>query len=143
MRGRAALICFLIAFAASSACAASPKLVYRIDSVTATIVNNRLVIDATGAVRSGGWAKPTLRLHEVAVPEARTLDVDFVATPPRHRAVVVQAILPVSTKLKTHLPHYGVAEVKIVSETNSVTVPITAQGAEQQNARRFAAKSRD
>jgi hypothetical protein len=140
MRARAAFICFLIALTASAAMAASPKLVYRIDRATATIVDNRLVVMVMGAVRSGGWAKPKLRLHEVIVPEARTLEIDFVATPPRRAAVVVQAILPVSVKLKTRLPHYGVAEVKIVSETNSVTVPIAPQSAIRRNATQITAK---
>jgi hypothetical protein len=125
MRARAAFVFILIALA-TGACAAAPaKLVYRIDHVTAAIEHNRLVIIARGAVSTGGWMKPLLRLHETSVPEASTLEVEFVATPPRHRTAVAQAILPVSARLAAHWPHYGVVQVKVVSQTNVVMVPVT------------------
>jgi hypothetical protein len=124
MRTRAAFVFILIALATGVAAAAPAKLVYRIDRATATIAHNRLVIVARGAVSTGGWVKPLLRLHEASGAEAPTLAVEFVATPPRHRAAVAQAILPVSARFAARLPRTGVAQVKIVSQTNSVTVPI-------------------
>ena len=125
MRGRAAFVFFLIALATGVAAAAPAKLVYRIDRVTATVAHNHLIIVARGAVSTGGWVKPLLRLHEVSAAEAAMLEVEFVATPPRHRAAVAHAILPVSARLSAPLPHYAIVQVKIVSQTNSVTVPIT------------------
>jgi len=125
MRARAAFVFILIALATGVAVAAPAKLVYRIDRATATISHDRLVIAARGAVSTGGWVKPLLRLHEASAAEAPTLAVEFVATPPRHRAAVAQAILPVSARLAARLPRYGVVKVKVISQTNSVTVPIT------------------
>jgi hypothetical protein len=125
MRARAAFVIFLIALATGVAVAAPAKLVYRIDLATAMIARNNVVITARGAVSTGGWMKPLLRVRETSVREAATLEVEFVATPPRHRAAVAHAILPVSARLAARLPHYGVVQVKIVSQTNSVTVPIT------------------
>jgi hypothetical protein len=125
MRAPAAFVFFLIALVTGVAVAAPAKLVYRIDRAMATIAHNNLVIAARGAVSTGGWIRPTLRVHEASAPEAATLEVEFVATPPRHRAAVAHAILPVSTRLAAPLPRTGVVQVKIVSQTNSVTVPIT------------------
>ena len=123
MRAGAVLICFLLLL--TEGAAASPKLVFRIDHATATISHRHLVITARGAVRSGGWVKPTLRVLEASAPEAKTIEVNFVARPPQRSAAVVQAIVPVSAKIMTGLPRYGAVEVRIVSESNSLTVPIT------------------
>ena len=125
MHVRAAFVLILIAMATGVAVAASAKLDYRIDRATATVAHNRLVISARGAVSTGGWMKPLLRLREAFGGEAATLEVEFVATPPRHRAAVAQAILPVSARLAARLPHTGVVQVKIVSQTNVVTIPVT------------------
>ena len=126
MRAGAVSICFLLLLAGSADATTPPKLVFRVDYATATISHRHLVITARGAVRSGGWVRPTLRI-ETSGPEAKTIEVDLVARPPRHGAAVVQSILPVSAKLEAGLPRYGAVEVKIVSETNSVTVPITVR----------------
>ncbi len=125
MRLRAAFVFFLIALVTGVAAAAPAKLVYRIDRATATIAKNRLVVVARGAVSTGGWVKPLLRLRGASAGEASTLEVEFVATPPRPRAPVAHAILPVSARIAAPLPRYGVVQVKIVSQTNSVIIPIT------------------
>ena len=125
MRVRAAFVFFLIATATGVAVAAPAKLVYRIDRATATVAHNRLVISARGAVSTGGWLKPLLRLREASAGEVATLEVEFVATPPRHRAAVAHAILPVSARITAPLPRTDVVRVKILSQTNSVMVPIT------------------
>ena len=122
MRVGAALLCFLISFAAAAA--APPTLVYRVDEATAQISGRHLVIIAKGAVRTGGWAKPKLIVHEPSASEAHALSVEFVARPPANGAVVAQSIVPVSVKLKTRLPRYAVTEVRVVSETNTVTAQI-------------------
>ena len=139
MRARAAFVFFLIALATGVAVAAPAKLVYRIDRVTGTIAHDSLVIVARGAVSTGGWKRPTLRAHEGSARDTTTLEVEFVATPPRHRAAVAHAILPVSARLATRLPHAGVVQVKIVSQTNSVTVPISRLGS--RNGRPYAASA--
>jgi hypothetical protein len=128
MRVRAAVVILMIGLATSVAVAAPAKLVYRIDRATATVVQNRLVIVARGAVSTGGWVKPLLRPREASALEAATQEVDFVATPPRHRAAVAHGIMPVSASLSAPPPRTGVVQVRIVSQTNSLTVPITRSG---------------
>ena len=125
MRARAAFVFLMVALATGVAVAAPAKLVYRIDRATAMVAHNRLIITARGAVSTGGWMKPQLRVHEASAAEAATLEVEFVATPPRHRAAVAHAILPVGARLAARLPHYGVMQVKVVSQTNSVMVPVS------------------
>ncbi|MGA7712368.1 MAG: hypothetical protein WCA81_10735 [Rhizomicrobium sp.] len=125
MRTRAAFVAFFAVVVASAAAAAPSQRIFRIDHAKVKIEDRRLVITADGAVRTGGWQKPRLRMHEVAAPETNTLEVEFLATPPQTTHAVAQAILPVKATLKTGLPHYGAVQVKIVSETNSMTVPIT------------------
>jgi len=110
---------------AASAFAGDAKLIYRIDSATAKIEKHRLVISARGAVNSGGWNNPHLRLKEIVVPETKTLQVIFVAIPPARQKAVVQALLPVSASKVAKLPHYGAKEIRILAETNSIVVPIT------------------
>ena len=124
MRGSTAFVLILFALAASAASAMPAKLVYRIDHATARIEHHRLVIAASGAVSTGGWKKPRLRLHEVESAEAATMEVEFVADPPPRHAAVANAILPVHAKLSARMPHAGVIQVKILSQTNAVTVPV-------------------
>ena len=64
MRSRAPLICFFAIICAASAAAAPAKPVYRVDGATATIKHHRLIVRARGAVRTGGWATPRLRVRE-------------------------------------------------------------------------------
>jgi hypothetical protein len=114
---------FGLAAATATAAQAEPKLIYKVDRATAAIVRGRLVVDASGAVNSGGWTAPRLHLlpHK---PEDNTETVEFQAQPPLADAVVIQALLPVSTTAVFPLPHYGVTQVKVVSETNAVMAPL-------------------
>jgi hypothetical protein len=126
MRTRTALIFLVLALSfAAPAQAGEAKLIYRIDSATAKIEKHHLVISAKGAVRTGGWNRPHLRIKEISVPETATLQVIFVAIPPPPSQAVVQALLPVSARKVAKLPRYGAKEIRIVTETNSITVPIT------------------
>jgi hypothetical protein len=125
MRSRAAFVSFLVVAMACAALATPSQRVYRIDYATVKIEDRRLVILADGAVRTGGWVNPVLRLREVSAPEASTMEVEFLATPPLAKHAVAHATLPVKARLVTPLPRYGTIQVKVVSETNSVTVPIT------------------
>lgn len=103
--------------------AAVPPLVYRVDTVSATITDRHLVVTASGAVTTGGWQHPRLRaLH--ARREAPVLVFDFVADPPRPKKVVIQALLPVRATLKTELPHHGVVAVEIVTHSNEITTQV-------------------
>ncbi len=115
---------FALAAATATAQAAAPQPVYRVDSVTAKILRGRLVVTASGAVSSGGWSKPRLHLETAHTPEAPEEVIEFQASPPMDNAVVIQALLPVTTTAVFPLPHYGTVRVKVTSQTNSVTAPI-------------------
>jgi hypothetical protein len=107
--------------AASAGSAAAP--VYKIDSVTAVQKPHELVIEAKGAVRTGGWEKPKLRVEQW--PDTNTMVVVFVAIPPPPQKMVVQAILPVHAKLTVPLKENAeVTEVRVAGETNSITTKI-------------------
>jgi hypothetical protein len=136
MRVGAAFVFILLAFAASAANAASVKPVYRVDQATAVISGHHLVITAKGAVRTGGWTHPKLVVRSKPASRPSQLEVSFVATPPSGKAVVIQATVPVKVKLKTRVPRYGVAEVRVVSETNTVTAEIIPAGRRQKTARK-------
>ena len=126
MHARSAFFILVAALSlATPAIAGDAKLIYRIDSATAKIEKHHLVISAQGAVNSGGWNSPHLRLKEIVVPETKTLQVIFVAIPPPPQKAVVQALLPVSASTVAKLPRYGAKEIRIVAETNSIVVPIT------------------
>ena len=126
---RTILAAALLALAAATAPtqAAAPALVFKVDRVTAAIVRIHLVVTAMGAVSSGGWTMPRLHLREFRIPESDTELIEFLATPPLPGAVVIQALLPMSVTAVFPLPHYAVTQVKVVSQSNSVTAPIAVQ----------------
>ncbi len=125
MRSGAALLAVFLALIATNGMArpAAPQLVYRVDTVTAVIENRKLVVDANGAVQSGGWLHPRLRAKH-SPREAPVLVLEFVADPPRPKQVVIEALLPVKVHLATGLPHYGTVAVEIVSRSNEITTQI-------------------
>ncbi len=64
-----ASLIFALAAATATAAEAAPALVFKVDKVTAAIIHGRLVVSATGAVKSGGWTQPRLHLKEFRIPE--------------------------------------------------------------------------
>ena len=115
--------CLAIAYDARSTAAPRARLVYRIDRVSAVVQDKELVVSVNGAVRTGGWRHPRLRA-KASAPEANVLEMEFYADPPPPRHVVVQALLPISTEIKTGLPKYGTVAVSVSSETNEITTQI-------------------
>jgi hypothetical protein len=113
-----------LAAATASAAPAAPKLIYKVDSVSAKTVGRNLIVTANGAVNSGGWTSAHLRVSETHKAESDTEVIELLATPPPPSTVVVQALLPVTASATLALPPYGVIQVKVVAETNSVTTPI-------------------
>ena len=102
--------------------AATPrkKLVYRVASVTATRSGTVITVEAKGSTRTGGWIYPELVRTSGT---ASTIVLRFVAMPPS--GMVTQMITPISAKkeigpLRPPFPR----RVKVVTETNSVTVTI-------------------
>src|SRR6185503_5711949 len=92
----AALLVAGVASSATSGDVASAQPVYKVDSVSASVPKgtNKLVVNASGAVRTGGWEKPRLKVKEVSAPDD-TMIIVFVALPPPPKSTVVQAVLPV------------------------------------------------
>ncbi len=113
--------------AATASAATAPQLIYKVDRVTAAIVKGHLVVTAEGAVNSGGWTLPRLHLNPFHVPESDAEVIECQAMPPIENAVVIQALLPVVMTSVFPLPPYGVTQVTVVTETNSVTAPIRIQ----------------
>ncbi len=99
------------------------RLVYRIDRVSAEVHDHKLVVNVSGAVRSGGWRRPRLRA-KASAPEASVLEMEFYADPPLPRRIVIQELLPISTELQMGLPKYGTVAVSVSSETNEITTQI-------------------
>jgi hypothetical protein len=124
-----ALCAALAVTAAGTAAAASPYLlanqkpIYRVDSVGASIHGKTLTIIAAGAVSTGGWTKARL-VPKSRKLEGKTLEYEFVATPPPAGDAVIQALVPVSITFVTKLPSYGVTEIKVDAETDSSTAKI-------------------
>jgi hypothetical protein len=104
---------------------AAAQLIYRVDSASAVIVGNHLVITANGAVDSGGWSKPELIILKPSASEAKALRTKFFAKPPASRETVVQALLPIHVRKIAPLPRYGAIEVEVTAATNSLIVQIT------------------
>jgi hypothetical protein len=115
-----------LSLAAATAAAAPlpPKLIYKVDTITVKTSGNNLVVTATGAVNSGGWTLPHLRMRETRAAESDTATVDFLATPPPTNVVVIQALVPVAATARFPLPRYGTVQVQVVAESNSVTAPV-------------------
>ncbi|MBV9420861.1 MAG: hypothetical protein JO348_13905 [Alphaproteobacteria bacterium] len=118
----AALAIATLAAATATASAAAPQLICKVDKVSAVVERGHLVITASGAVRTGGWTLPRLRWKQVRIPESDTEVYEFIASPPLANAMVIQALLPVTATGTFPLPRYGTTKIKIVAETNSVTV---------------------
>lgn len=104
---------------------AGPKVIYRVDSASAVIVKNHLVITANGAVDSGGWSKPELIILKPSASEAKAVRTKFIAKPPASPESVVQALLPIHVRKVAPLPRYGAIEVEVTAATNSLIVQIT------------------
>lgn len=113
-----------LAAATATAAPAIPKHIYKVDAVTVKVSGQSLLVTATGAVSSGGWTSPQLRMREPHIAEQNTAVIDFLAKQPLPGEVVIQALVPVSATATFPLPPYGTVRVQVRAETNSVTAPI-------------------
>ncbi len=124
-----AIVALLVAGAtlAAASSVSSPKPVFRVDSASAAAQPgspNRLVIQAQGAVRSGGWENARLRVKEIPSNKPNTLIIVFVAIPPKPSEMVVQSVLPVQATVTVPMPKASITEVQIAGETNTITAKI-------------------
>jgi hypothetical protein len=110
----------LAAPAFNAAALGADKRVYKVDSVIATAKGKTVVIQAKGAVTSGGWKNA--RLHLVR-SDGKTLVVEFIATPPPPDMTVIEVLVPMEASL-TLRPRSGVATVQVMAEVNDVTTQL-------------------
>ena len=110
----------LILAASTIAAQAMEKQVYRLDSVTAVAVAGGIQIQVRGAVRSGGWDNPRLKVLQV---DGRTVVVEFLAQAPPSGTVVIQGLLPVSAQV-TVKAGSGVTSVRVEADANTVTAQV-------------------
>lgn len=97
---------------------AADKRVYRIDSVIATRKGNTILVQARGAVQSGGWK--TARLH-VLHSDRSAVTIEFVATPPPPGMAVIAGLVPVEAQatVKGRQP-----SVRVQAEANEITAQV-------------------
>ena len=126
-RGAAALTIAvaLLVVPAQLAQAAHPRLVYRVDRVTAHMAGHKLIVEASGAVATGGWQKPRLRVVKPSAPETPVVVLEFIANPPGPKQIVIQALLPVSAHLTIDRLRYHASVVSITTQTNGIATQIT------------------
>jgi hypothetical protein len=124
-RGAILFAGFMFAFAFDARAIAAPhaRLANRVDRVSAAVEGGKLVIEVNGAVSSGGWTHPRLRLKPSA-PEAHIIALTLQADPPPPHRVVLQALLPVDAEIKLTVPKNGIVGVSVTSQTNEITTQI-------------------
>ncbi|HEU4549805.1 MAG TPA: hypothetical protein VFS01_08915 [Rhizomicrobium sp.] len=123
---------FRFAFAALLACAFLPALcnpsaaadrrIYKVDSVIATskAKGRIVVVQAKGAVSTGGWRQGRLHLlHN----DGKTLTLEFLAAPPPPEMTVIEQLVPItaSAEIRTRRP---VGSVHVVADANEVTTQV-------------------
>jgi len=97
--------------------AAEEKRVYKVDSVIAVTKGHKLVIQAKGAVSTGGWKGA--RLHLIRSASAKTVAVEFLATPPPPGMTVIEALVPVEATLELRA-RPQIVNVRAVADANEV-----------------------
>jgi hypothetical protein len=112
MKSAALLAALLLATAPVSA---AEKRVFRVDGLIATQKKGVLVLEAKGAVQTGGWTKP--RLH-VVHGDGKTLTVEFLANPPPPGMTVIDAIVPVTASVEVK---GRATSVHVLADENEMT----------------------
>ena len=104
----------------SRAPANPPQPIARVDSLIATLDRGKVLIQARGAVNSGGWRQARLRPGK---GDAHTIVVEFVATPPDGNRAVIEGLLPIHAAITLGLRR-GVVAVRVISASNEITTEI-------------------
>jgi hypothetical protein len=100
-----------------------PRLVARIDSLIATATKGSVVIQARGAVGSGGWRAANLRPLKIIPADVHTIIVEFVAVPPSPNQAVIAGLLPIAANAILPMRR-GIFSVRVVSGSNEITTQI-------------------
>jgi hypothetical protein len=102
---------------------AQPRLIARIDGLIAIAAKGHVVIQARGAVGSGGWREARLRPLKTGPGDAHTIVAEFVANPPAPSRAVIEGLLPIAANATLKL-RPGVFSVRVVSGSNEITTQI-------------------
>ncbi len=94
---------------------AAEKRVFRIDSLIASQKNGIILLQAKGAVPTGGWSKP--RLH-VMHGDGHTITIEFLATAPPPGMTVIDALVPVTANLEVK---GRATSVHVLADENEMT----------------------
>jgi hypothetical protein len=86
----------IAALVAASPALAADKRVLRIDSLTASQKDGAILVQAKGAVSSGGWTRPHLHLVH---GDGHTVVLEFLAAPPPSGMIVIDGLVPVTANL--------------------------------------------
>jgi hypothetical protein len=104
----AALLCAAPALAAD-------RRVFRIDSLIATQKNGVILVQAKGAVPTGGWTKPHLHVMH---GDGHLLTVEFLAAPPPPGMTVIDVLVPVTAAIEIK---GRAASVHVLADENEIT----------------------
>lgn len=113
----------LPAWAADKPMPPQPRPVARIDTLMAVQKGANVTIQAKGAVNGGGWRTAKLRPLKAGPGDARTLVVEFVATPPVPGHAEIAGLIPVAASISLRVPK-GVVSVRAMSGFNEITTQI-------------------
>ena len=100
-----------------------PQLVARVDGLIATADGASVLIQARGAVDSGGWRQGRLRPVKNPPTDAHTIVMEFVAIPPAPTRAVIEGLLPIHATATLPMRR-GVVSVRVVSDSNEITTQI-------------------
>jgi hypothetical protein len=97
---------------------AADKRVFRIDSLIASQKSGAILVQAKGAVQSGGWTRP--RLH-IIHSDGHTVTIEFLAAAPPPGMTVIEALVPVtaSLEIKGHA-----SSVHILADENEIATQV-------------------
>lgn len=109
-------LCLIAVLILSTAPAlAGDKRIYRIDSLLATQKGGEIIVQAKGAVPTGGWSKP--RLHLIH-SDGHVMTIEFVATPPPPEMTVIDGLVPIAATAQFHV---HAASVRVQADANEIT----------------------
>jgi hypothetical protein len=94
---------------------AAEKRVLRIDSLIATRKGGTILLQAKGAVSTGGWSRA--RLHLIH-SDGRVMTVEFLATPPPPEMTVIDGLVPMTA---TAMFRGRAESVHVQADANEIT----------------------
>jgi hypothetical protein len=107
-------IALIILFLAGPSLAADRR-VFRIDSLIASQKGGTILVQAKGAVPTGGWTKAHLRLVH---SDGHTMTLEFLAAAPPPGMTVIDALVPVTASLALK---GRAASVHVLADANEIT----------------------